>query len=149
MTLLGNTWQENMFNHGYSRAGALYGEVIWHVADRWNLTTGVRFTHDEKDFSWYNPTRTAAELDAGLATLAGLGFPLPPFPYTQNLEFNTPISTAAPLRLNDSWNDTSPRVVLDYKPLPEPPVPGDNGLRTLQLATPALREMPPFRNYDR
>ena len=92
--------------------------MIWHVADRWNLTTGVRFTHDEKDFSWYNPTRTAAELDAGLATLAGLGFPLPPFPYTQNLEFNTPISTAAPLRLNDSWNDTSPRVVLDYKPVP-------------------------------
>jgi iron complex outermembrane receptor protein len=61
---------------------------------------------------------TPAELDAGLATLAGLGFPLPPFPYTQNLEFNTPISTAAPLRLNDSWNDTSPRVVLDYKPVP-------------------------------
>jgi len=118
VSLLGNTWQENMINHGYSRAGAVYGDVIWHVADRWNLTTGVRFTHDEKDFSWYNPTRTAAELDAGLATLAGLGFPLPPFPYTQNLEFNTPISTAAPLRLNDSWNDTSPRVVLDYKPAP-------------------------------
>jgi iron complex outermembrane receptor protein len=84
VTLLGNTWQENMINHGYSRAGAVYGDVIWHVADRWNLTTGVRFTHDEKDFSWYNPTRTAAELDAGLAALAGLGFPLPPFPY-QNL----------------------------------------------------------------
>ena len=78
VSLLGNTWQENMINHGYSRAEAVYGDVIWHVADRWNLTTGVRFTHDEKDFSWYNPTRTATELDAGLATLAGLGFPLPP-----------------------------------------------------------------------
>jgi iron complex outermembrane receptor protein len=119
VSLLGDTWQENMINHGYSRADALYGDVIWHVADRWNLTTGVRFTHDEKDFSWYNPTRTAPQLDAGLALLSEVGFPLPPFPYTQNIEFNTPISTAAPLRLNDSWNDTSPRVVLDYKPLPD------------------------------
>jgi iron complex outermembrane receptor protein len=91
--------------------------VIWHVADHWNLTTGVRFTHDERDFSWYNPTRTATALDTGLATYAGVGFPLPPFPYTQNIEFNTPISTAAPLRQNNSWSDTSPRVVLDYKPL--------------------------------
>jgi iron complex outermembrane receptor protein len=119
ISLLGDTWQENMINHGYSRADALYGDVIWHVADHWNLTTGVRFTHDEKDFSWYNPTRTAPQLDTGLAELAALGFPLPPFPYTQNIEFNTPISTAAPLRLSDSWNDTSPRVVLDYKPLPD------------------------------
>jgi iron complex outermembrane recepter protein len=119
VSLLGDTWQENMINHGYSRAEALYGDVIWHVADRWNLTTGVRFTHDEKDFSWYNPTRTAPQLDAGLALLTEVGFPLPPFPYTQNIEFNTPISTAAPLRLSDSWNDTSPRVVLDYKPLPD------------------------------
>jgi iron complex outermembrane recepter protein len=119
VSLLGDTWQENMINHGYSRAEALYGDVIWHVADRWNLTTGVRFTHDEKDFSWYNPTRTAPQLDAGLALLTEVGFPLPPFPYTQNIEFNTPISTAAPLRLSNSWNDTSPRVVLDYKPLPD------------------------------
>jgi len=119
ISLLGDTWQENMINHGYSRADALYGDVIWHVADRWNLTTGVRFTHDEKDFSWYNPTRTAPQLDAALAELTAIGFPLPPFPYTQNIEFNTPISTAAPLRMSDSWNDTSPRVVLDYKPLPD------------------------------
>jgi iron complex outermembrane receptor protein len=118
VSLLGAPWQESMINHGYSRAGALFGDVIWHVADHWNLTTGVRFTHDEKDFSWYNPTRTANQLDAGLAELTALGFPLPPFPYTQNIEFNTPISTAAPLRVNNSWNDTSPRVVLDYKPQP-------------------------------
>ncbi len=77
VSLLGNTWQENMINHGYSRAGALYGDVIWHVADHWNLTTGVRFTHDEKDFSWYNPTRTAPQLDAGLALLSEVGFPAP------------------------------------------------------------------------
>jgi iron complex outermembrane recepter protein len=118
VNLLGDPWQENMYNHLYARALAAYGDVIWHLGSQWNLTTGIRFTHDEKDFSWYNPTRTATELDAGLAELAGLGFPLPPFPYTQNLVFSYPASLAAPLRTNDSWNDTSPRVVLDYKPQP-------------------------------
>jgi len=119
VSLLGDPWQESMINHGYSRAGALFGDVIWHLADQWNLTTGVRFTHDEKVFNWYNPPRTAAALDAGLSELTMLGFPLPQFPFQQNIEFTTPISTAAPYQVKNSWNDTSPRVVLDYKPLPE------------------------------
>jgi len=119
ISLLNDPWQENMFNHGYSRALAAYGDVIWHVAPSWNVTTGVRFTHDERDFSWYNPLRTATQLDASLSELTQLGVPLPQFPFYQNLVFNTPASTAAPLRVNNSWNDTSPRVVLDYKPRPE------------------------------
>ncbi|HUL18088.1 MAG TPA: TonB-dependent receptor, partial [Steroidobacteraceae bacterium] len=122
ITLLGDPWQENMFNQGYSRAIAAYGDVIWHLAPAWNLTTGVRFTHDERDFSWYNPTRTATELDTSLNELNAVGFPLPPpqlFNFYQNLVFNAPVSTAAPYRVNNSWNDTSPRVVLDYKPRPD------------------------------
>jgi iron complex outermembrane receptor protein len=123
LTLLGDPWQENMINRGISRAYALFGDVIWHIAPRWNLTTGVRFTHDEKDFSWYNPTRTAPQLDATLTQLQQAGFfdipGVPPIQtFQQNLEFNTPISTGAPLVTSNSWNDTSPRVVLDYKPMP-------------------------------
>ncbi len=119
ISLLGDTWQENMINRGYARAYAAFGDVIWHLGGNWNLTTGVRFTHDERDFSWYNPPRIATQLDASLATLQEIGVPLPPFPFGQNIEFNTPISTNAPYRLNNSWNDWSPRVVLDYKPVPE------------------------------
>ena len=123
LTLLGDPWQENMINHEISRADALFGDVIWHVAPRWNLTTGARFTHDEKAFSWYNPTRTAPQLDATLAQLLQAGFfnipGVPPLQtFQQNLQFNTPISTGAPLVVSNSWNDTSPRAVLDYKPLP-------------------------------
>ncbi len=118
ISLLGDTWQENMYNHLYARAYAAYGDVIWHLADKWNLTTGVRFTHDEKDFSWYAPQRTANELDASLAALAQYGIAFPPAvfnPY-QNIAFNYPIALTAPLRTHESWNDTSPRVVLTYKP---------------------------------
>jgi iron complex outermembrane recepter protein len=115
LSLLGLPWQENMYNHLYARAAAAYGDVIWHLTDKWNLTTGVRFTHDEKDFSWYNPTRTAVQLDANLEALGGVPA-LPPFPYYQNIAFNYAASLNAPLRTHNSWNDTSPRVVLNYKP---------------------------------
>ena len=119
VTLLGDPWQENMINRGYARAYAAFGDVIWHLGRQWNLTTGVRFTHDERDFSWYNPERTATQLDQSLALLQEFGVPLPPFPFTQNIEFSTPISTNAPYRVSNSWNDWSPRVVLDYKPVPD------------------------------
>jgi len=118
VTLLGDPWQENMINHGIYRAYAAFGDVIWHLGSAWNLTTGLRYTHDEKDFSWYTPTRTATQLDQSLALLNTFGVPLPPFPFYQNLEFNYPISNSAPYRVHDSWDDWSPRVVLDYKPTP-------------------------------
>ncbi|TCV93407.1 iron complex outermembrane receptor protein [Luteibacter rhizovicinus] len=121
--LLNNPWQENMINHGRYTAEALYGDVIWHLSDRLNLTTGLRFTRDEKNFSWYNPVRTATQLDATLAQLQALGiFDMPGVPpietFQQNLEFASPIATNAPLAVKRSWNDFSPRVVLDYKLTP-------------------------------
>jgi iron complex outermembrane receptor protein len=124
LTLLGDPWQESMFNHGTSKAYAAFGDVIWHLTDRLNLTTGVRFTRDEKEFSWYNPPRTATQLDATLGALQAAGFftqpGVPPIQtFQQNIEFSTPVSTQAPLTLRNSWNDTSPRVVLDYKLTPD------------------------------
>jgi iron complex outermembrane receptor protein len=91
--------------------------------DRLNLTTGVRFTRDQREFSWYNPERTATQLDGTLAALQALGvlnaLGVPIQTFQQNIEFNTPISQAAPLVASNSWTDTSPRVVLDYKLTPD------------------------------
>jgi len=131
--LTGLPWQESMINHNVSKAYALYGDVIWHLTDRLNLTTGVRFTRDEREFSWYNPVRTADVLDSVLYGLQAGGFfdipGVPPIEALQyplampgtngNVEFNTLASTAAPLVVNNSWSDTSPRVVLDYKLTPD------------------------------
>jgi iron complex outermembrane receptor protein len=131
--LTGLPWQENMINHNVSKAFALYGDVIWHLTDRLNLTTGVRFTRDEREFSWYNPLRTATVLDQVLDGLqAGGFFDIPGIPPIEalkyplampgtngNVEFNTLASTAAPLVVNNSWSDTSPRAVLDYKLTPD------------------------------
>ncbi|MFT3792507.1 MAG: TonB-dependent receptor [Rudaea sp.] len=122
-SLLGDPWQENMINRNVAKASAVYGDVIWHLNDRLNLTTGVRFTRDERDFSWYTPLRVAKELDATLAGLQSLGLldalGVPIETFQQNIYFTTPQTQSQPVGLDRSWNNTSPRLVLDYKLTPD------------------------------
>jgi len=118
-SLLGDPWQENMINHGISKAYAAYVDAIWHLNDRLNLSTGVRFTHDQRSLDWYNPPRIAAQLDGTLASLQSLGLldalGVPIQTFQQNIYYPTPGILSQPLGLSRSWNDTSPRLVLDYK----------------------------------
>lgn len=122
-SLLNDPWQENMHNRNIAKATAVYGDVIWHLSDRLNLTTGLRFTRDERDFSWYTPPRIADELDQTLANLQAMGLldmlGVPIETFLQNIYFVTPATQAHPVALNRSWNDASPRIVLDYKLTPE------------------------------
>jgi iron complex outermembrane recepter protein len=132
--LLGNPWREQINNDGHFKAYAAFGDVIWHVNDRLNLTTGVRFTRDQKEFSWYNPLRQATAFDQTIADLKSnqiSGVPifdlLPPEAqgaldaFGQNVVFNA--ASGAPVgvlvKSKNSWNDVSPRAVLDYKFTPE------------------------------
>ena len=121
--LLGDPWREQIDNDGRFKAYAAYGDVIWHLTDRLNLTTGARFTRDEKRFSWFNPPRQAAELDQTIDALMPLltAFGIDPSVFRQNLIFNA--ASGAPVNVlvknKNSWNDFSPRVVLDYKFTPD------------------------------
>ena len=124
VSLLGATWDETMYNDGGFRSAALFGDAIWHATERLNLTVGLRYTHDAKEFSWRNGPRVALGLDARLALLEAAGFfdtfPIPPEAYRFDVVFALP----APLegrtvRRSDSWDDWSPRVVLDYQLRPE------------------------------
>jgi iron complex outermembrane receptor protein len=119
-SLLGNPWSEQVNNGQTITSYAAYGDVIWHLSDKLNLTTGVRFTLDQKQYSWLIPTRNAPQLDAVLAALPPSGNPLfdglvlPEF--EQNLIF-TP-DTAGPIGVftqrHSDWHNVSPRAVLDY-----------------------------------
>ncbi len=149
-SVLGDSWTESMFNTGKYKAAAAYGDVIWKVTKDTNVTAGVRFTHDSKSFTWFNPPRVAPELDAKLGALNSLGFfdgvtaqqslieqqmGLPPGYLaaaltqavgtpnlgqalqglmTSNINFNSPEATAQVLRKSASWNNTSPRLVVDH-----------------------------------
>ncbi|WP_374562214.1 TonB-dependent receptor [Ideonella sp.] len=131
INLLGQRWQEGMNNTGDYKAYALFGDAIWHLGAQTNLTTGIRFTRDEKKFSWYNPLRSAPGLDAQLAVLPDLfaqmaaAGALDPDTAAQltglaqglqfsNLEFTNAEWATAPVYKKTSWTNVSPRLVIDH-----------------------------------
>ena len=133
VNLLDQSWQEGMHNTLAAHSEALMGDVIWHLGDKTNVTTGVRFTQDTKKFSWYSPLRSAPGLDAQLAALspaffqqlvdagaldpdtaaalAGLAQGL----QGTNIEFTNPAWAAAPVYSSKTWHNTSPRLVIDHQ----------------------------------
>jgi iron complex outermembrane receptor protein len=134
LSLAGLPWRESIHDKGEYRAYALYGDTIWHLGPVTNLTLGGRFTHDDKRFSWYNPPRTASELDARLAIMqqaqllpsaVALKLLTPQQAASlravaaRNVEFNNPVSSAAPFTSSRSWNNFSPRIVLDRHLTPD------------------------------
>ncbi len=125
-TMLGLPWREVMVNDGSFEAFALFGDVIWHLTDRTNLTVGLRYTHDAKEFAWRNGPHQTPELDATVAALQQLGFfdvfPIPPEAFRLDdivFRVDTPDGGATPVRRSDSWDDLSPRFVLDYAVSPD------------------------------
>jgi len=135
--LLGQDWREGIQNTLSSHSEALMGDVIWHVGDHTNVTTGVRFTQDTKKFSWYNPLRSAPGLDAQLAVMspdffqqlvdAGALDAATAAQLTQlaqglqvtNVEFTNPAWAAAPVYTSKTWHNTSPRLVIDHQLTPD------------------------------
>lgn len=119
--LLHNYWQEQVRNRGDYRSMAVYGDVIWHLTDTINLTTGGRFTRDEKDFSWFTVPRIAPRLDSIIDTLDGLGVlamaGVSPGDFRQNLVFTNAVGEL--VKRSNRWTDFSPRVVLDMHFTPD------------------------------
>jgi len=124
ISLLGEPWRETMFNEGDFSATAVFWDGIWHVTDRLNWTVGLRYTRDSKDFSWFNGPREAPGLDASLAALQAAGFfatfPIPPEAYQFDVVFALPPGIeGSKVRRADSWEDVSPRFVIDYEVRPD------------------------------
>ena len=139
--LFGNPWEESYNNTLDSKAYAVFGDVIWHATDKLNLTFGLRYTRDQKSFSWFNDFHRADALNQGLQALEQYGVLPQPVPceslgmcaidddgdgYIQidaaflaafDLAFSDPISMAnkgVTNRARNSWSDWSPRFVIDY-----------------------------------
>ncbi|MFO1407852.1 MAG: TonB-dependent receptor [Steroidobacteraceae bacterium] len=125
LSLSNMTWDEAMYNHGEYSAMAVFGDVIWHATDKMNVTVGLRYTNDDKHFSWLNGPRVAPQLDGTINFLAqagwfdylnSIGIPLTPDFYNFDLVFaNNPAIEGVKVKAHDTWNDLSPRFVVDYK----------------------------------
>jgi iron complex outermembrane recepter protein len=111
---LGNSWQEHMINTNNTSSYSFYTDVIFHLGAATNLTTGLRFTRDTKQASWYVPPYAAAALDAQFLGTAGTTFGQ--LAGIRNIIFNSAAKFAANgTSAQRSWGDVSPRLVLDHK----------------------------------
>lgn len=74
----GQPWSEYYFNDGDFTNWGLYGDVDFQVNDRWNLLFGLRYSNDEKSFSWRNPANSFTAVRPGTPDLVFQPHPLYP-----------------------------------------------------------------------
>ena len=108
-------WNEQMDNIGQNRSWSLFGDATYAVTDKLNLTAGLRFTDDAKNFSWYAPPVSVAGA-AKVLTPAQLQT----FEFLQGAIGNI-IFTPANLAVQRAaeWTNLSPRFVVDYHWAPD------------------------------
>jgi iron complex outermembrane receptor protein len=145
LPVLGTPWKESFFDWGKNRSYAVYGDLTWSATDRLNLSVGLRYTDDERTFTWLNGPHVAPGLSAATApaalwdpllagfglppllpdgasaddfykTLAFYGFGLGP---TGDIVFNVGDLEGTPFTRKASFHDVSPRFVVDYKLTPD------------------------------
>lgn len=86
---------------------ALYGDATWRLTDRWSVTAGARYSHDDKSIDYNTPLH-----ENGAAALNGLGLILATSVQFVNGQ-GLPDPQAA--KRSESWSDFSPRLVFDYR----------------------------------
>ncbi|TGD75183.1 TonB-dependent receptor [Mangrovimicrobium sediminis] len=89
-------WVEEVYSDGTYESYAVYGDATYSITDRMNLSAGLRYTYDEKEFSLFSQYQN---------TIAGANFGLAFYNNGQPLLDATQ---------SDSWDNLSGRVVLDY-----------------------------------
>jgi len=114
-------WAEYEYNTTDTKAWSLYGDSIWHLDAKSNLTVGLRFSEDKKTMSWYTPPRESVQFDQfinawGSMVPPQLGGPFTPASFPSNVAFATAAQlSATPVERTKSWTNVSPRFVLDHK----------------------------------
>lgn len=136
LPVFGNTFQEDMNNLARNNSYAAYGDATYDLTDRLSLTAGIRYTHDDKRFTWENGGFAAPGLEAvtapGALYNAILGedaFPAGAqisaadfFRATvgaNGLIFDVGPLEGVPFTRHAKFSDVSPRFVVNYKFTPD------------------------------
>lgn len=113
---MGRPWTERMFDEGDFSSQAVYFDYTFSATDKLDITAGVRYTKDEKEFMVNSAYENALDFRGGDT---GLGFDLPdlgdvggvsqiPF----GIIFFEEIDH---IKSKNEWTAVSPRLVIDYQ----------------------------------
>ncbi|WP_308375622.1 TonB-dependent receptor [Microbulbifer sp. RZ01] len=91
------SWTESVLNTGDYRSAAVYADATWSITERMDLTGGIRYTRDDKDFT----------IDTAYQnSLYGMPF---------GIAFFSDGQPMVSQKQSDNWSDLSGRLVLDYR----------------------------------
>ncbi|MFD2164800.1 TonB-dependent receptor [Thalassotalea euphylliae] len=90
----GTWWQETVNNTGDFTNWGIFADVDYKIDDKWNVIGGVRYSKDEKDFTWLIPETSFAALRPGVSNLL--------FPQVD-------------LAASDEWDKVTGRLVTSYQ----------------------------------
>ncbi|MBZ9613531.1 TonB-dependent receptor [Rheinheimera maricola] len=71
----GKMWSEDIINTGDFTSYGLYSDIDYQLNDRWGFTAGLRYSRDDKDFSWEIKERAFGQPLPGITDFL---FPLMP-----------------------------------------------------------------------
>ncbi len=120
-SLSGRLWNETMFGEGTFKAFAAFADATYAVTDRLNFTAGVRYTYDKKSWEWFNDNRTIEGSDRleipGIGNLATIMQGILQGVTGGSGDFIFDVGGLEGVRFEreDSWNNVSPRFVVDYQ----------------------------------
>ncbi|GLP96859.1 TonB-dependent receptor [Paraferrimonas sedimenticola] len=101
----GKPWLEQTFDEGTFTSAAIFGDLIYSVTDRLDLTFGARYTYDKKDFQIWSQYQNEITFTPGMNAI---GIPNVPFGLAFFDQFNGE-------KQSDSWSKLTPRAVVNFK----------------------------------
>jgi outer membrane receptor protein involved in Fe transport len=90
----GQFWRENITTQGDFTNWGIYADIDYSISEKWNIIGGLRYSKDEKYFSWYIPLTEFAQVRPGVNNL---------------------IIQQANMKTADSWGQITGRFVTSYQ----------------------------------
>ncbi len=103
-SFMGEVWGEYIINEGEFENYGIYADVEYALTDRLSVTAGLRYSEDNKEFSWLIPPTTLAALRPGVSNQI--------FTDARG-EYASAATT--PTVAEDSWSKTTGRLVASYR----------------------------------
>ncbi|MDX2369177.1 MAG: TonB-dependent receptor [Colwellia sp.] len=102
----GMQWQETVNNTGNFTNWGIFADVDYAITDQWNIIAGLRYSKDDKDFTWYVPATSFSEVPINsMVDMAG----------GEQIPLENAIFDMVNYKASNSWDKVTGRLVTSYK----------------------------------